>query len=390
MRKNSSLRMAVPPDSMKKPGDALLKWYRAEGRSYPWRQTNDPYRVWLSEILLQQTRIPVALKYYEKILESFPNLQALVQAREERFLSLWSGAGYYSRARNMLRCAREITDRFGGKFPQEYGALRSLPGIGRYTAGALRNVCFEQFTPAIDANIGRVLARLTDNRSLAQSNEYIRSAEKAYTFLGSKLKPSEFFQAMMELGERVCLPQPRCAQCPLRAHCMAVKNDTAAIIPLRRRKKAIEEHYWHMLVLRKNGSSFYALNGSRGFLSHAWLFPDLFSRQKMARAALLEEFRRKWKIEMDEIVPAGSVRHTVTFRKLAVCIYTASSFRIANGTGRWIQDGKLSEVHTSSVTAKVLASLSANPESSIRSGAGAVENKTEENQPRYSNSRQSV
>jgi A/G-specific adenine glycosylase len=375
---------------MKKLGNALLQWYRAEGLPYPWRQTSDPYRVWLSEILLQQTRIPVALRYYEKILQSFPSLESLVDAREEKFLSLWSGVGYYSRARNMLRCAREIHERFGGKFPDDYDSLRSLPGIGRYTAGALRNICFERLTPAIDGNIGRVLARLTDNRSSMQSSEYVRAVEKTYTDFASQLKPSEFFQAMMELGERICLPEPRCPKCPVRSFCLAANKDTASSIPVRRPKKATEEHYWHLLVLRKNGCSFYALNASRGFLQDAWLFPDLLNRRKLSDADLQQEFQKKWKIEVSKIRGVGRIRHTVTFRKILVCIYTADSFRIANGTGRWIQDHELSEVHTSSVTAKVFAALAASPELSIQNDPATAGNKKAENRRRYSSSRQSV
>src|SRR5262245_10454584 len=128
----------------------LLTWYRKNRILYPWRRTRDPYRIWLSEILLQQTRIPVVLQYYEKILKRFPTLKSLAKAKDDDFISAWSGIGYYARARNMLSCAREIVSDQGGQFPQDCESLLRLPGIGRYTMGAIRNLCFDQLTPAID------------------------------------------------------------------------------------------------------------------------------------------------------------------------------------------------------------------------------------------------
>ena len=138
----------------------LLSWYPKNRILYPWRKTKDPYKVWLSEILLQQTRIPVVLKYYEKILLRFPSMEDLTERRESEFLALWSGLGYYKRAHAMLECARVIAEKYNGKFPSSVDELLSLPGIGPYTAGAIRNVCFGKLTPSLDGNIRRVLSRI--------------------------------------------------------------------------------------------------------------------------------------------------------------------------------------------------------------------------------------
>src|SRR5262245_39697566 len=142
----------------------LIQWYRKNRIVYPWRKTKDPYKIWLSEILLQQTRIPIVLSFYPRILERFPDVFELARANDSEFLSLWSGIGYYARAHNMLKCARQIVEKHGGIFPREIDALLALPGIGTYTAGAIRNVCFQELTPALDGNIRRVLSRVVMKR----------------------------------------------------------------------------------------------------------------------------------------------------------------------------------------------------------------------------------
>jgi A/G-specific adenine glycosylase len=193
---------------------ALLLWYDKNRRDLPWRRTRDPYAIWLSEIMLQQTRVAAVLERYRIFLERFPNIESLASASEDAVLAAWSGLGYYRRARMLHRCAGEIVARHGRRFPETAAALRELPGIGRYTAAAIASIAFGEAVAVVDGNVERVLERVAGgNLSVAESWE--RAQE-----LLSKSRPGDFNQAMMELGATVCLPrEPRCAVCPVRGLC---------------------------------------------------------------------------------------------------------------------------------------------------------------------------
>lgn len=183
----------------------LLEWYDREARVLPWRENTDPYRVWVSEIMLQQTRVEAVMPYYERFLSAFPTLADLAAAPEEQLLKLWEGLGYYSRARNLQKAAREALERFGG-LPGTVKELSSLPGIGAYTAGAVASIAFSQPVPAVDGNVLRVFARLTDNHGDVLSPSVRRESEKTVSAIIPKDRPGDFNQAVMDLGATVCLP----------------------------------------------------------------------------------------------------------------------------------------------------------------------------------------
>src|SRR5208337_4015459 len=193
----------------------LLAWYDTHARKLPWRapprakKTRDPYAIWLSEIMLQQTRVAAVIEHYRIFLERFPNVQALAAASEEAVLAAWSGLGYYRRARMMHRCARQITAQHGGCFPHDSESLRALPGIGRYTAAAIGSIAFAEAVAVVDGNVERVLQRFTGiNLSTPQVWQHAQA-------LLAETRPGDFNQAMMELGATVCLPrEPRCLSCP--------------------------------------------------------------------------------------------------------------------------------------------------------------------------------
>lgn len=193
---------------------ALLSWYDRNRRDLPWRRTRDPYAIWLSEIMLQQTRVAAVLEHYRIFLERFPSIAVLAEASEDAVLAAWSGLGYYRRARMLHGCAREIVAHHGGRFPGTAAALRELPGIGRYTAAAIASIVFGEAVAVVDGNVERVLQRIGGHNLTAAGNW-----ERAQELL-SKSRPGDFNQAMMELGATVCLPrEPRCAVCPVRALC---------------------------------------------------------------------------------------------------------------------------------------------------------------------------
>jgi A/G-specific adenine glycosylase len=201
---------------------ALLRWYDRHRRDLPWRKTRDPYRIWLSEIMLQQTRVAAVLDHYRVFLERFPNVQALAAASEDAVLAAWSGLGYYRRARMLHQAARQIAEQHGGGFPQNSTALLALPGIGRYTAAAVASIAFDEPVAVVDGNVERVLQRFTGiNLTAAQTWQH------AQALLASS-RPGDFNQAMMELGATVCVPRaPRCLVCPVRKWC--VTQGTAAL-----------------------------------------------------------------------------------------------------------------------------------------------------------------
>lgn len=216
--------------------ELLLKWYDREKRDLPWRQTQDPYAVWVSEIMLQQTRAETVRAYWTRFLQAFPTVQALARAEEETVLKLWEGLGYYSRARNLHWCAQAVCERFAGRFPEDVAGLRSLPGIGAYTAGAVASIAFGVRTAAVDGNVERVVARLRGIREDVGTPSVRRALLAEAEALVPAARPGDFNQAMMELGARICLPAPRCELCPIRAHCDAFDAGDAVSLPVRQRK----------------------------------------------------------------------------------------------------------------------------------------------------------
>ena len=230
---------------------AILRWYDQNRRHLPWRETRDPYHIWLSEIMLQQTRVAAVLEHYRIFLNRFPDLQALAAASEDAVLAAWSGLGYYRRARLLHRCAKDLVETHGGRFPQNSEALLDLPGIGRYTAAALASIAFAEAVAVVDGNVERVLRRLIDvNLNGPQT------WRRAQALLDHS-RPGDFNQAMMELGATVCLPgEPRCLACPVRKWCATPRTKSGTVpptvsvermSPLRQNKKQI----WCALDWRK-------------------------------------------------------------------------------------------------------------------------------------------
>lgn len=234
----------------------VTRWQQAHGRSHlPWQQTRDPYRVWLSEIMLQQTQVSTVLDYYPRFLARFPDVQALAAAPADDVLALWSGLGYYSRARNLHHCAQQVVAAHGGAFPRSAHELAALPGIGRSTAGAIAAFCFGERAPILDANVRRVLTRLL---GFGEDLAVARSERQLWELAHALLPQDDLAQAMprytqglMDLGAMVCLPRkPLCGQCPLQTECVARAQGTPEAYPVRTRKLARRAESWWLLVLR--------------------------------------------------------------------------------------------------------------------------------------------
>lgn len=226
----------------------LLEWYQRYGRNLPWRMTRDPYRIWLSEVILQQTRVAQGTDYYLRFVERFPTVQALAEASQDEVLKLWQGLGYYSRARNLHAAAQDVMARFGGVFPTNYADVRSLKGVGDYTAAAICSLAYDAPHAVLDGNVFRVLSRLFGVDIPIDTSAGKRFfAELAQSQL-DKESPAVYNQAIMDFGALQCLPaQPRCEVCPFAAQCLAYQHDKVALLPVKQGKTAVRERWFNYL-----------------------------------------------------------------------------------------------------------------------------------------------
>lgn len=254
---------------------SLLQWYDQNGRELPWREeVPDPYKVWVSEIMLQQTRVEAVREFYHRWLERFPTLQALAVADEEDVLRYWNGLGYYSRARNLQAGAREVCNQYGGRFPEEREAALALPGIGAYTAGAILSIVYGKAEPAVDGNVLRVFSRLFCLEGSVQKSALRRAVEAEVVRIQPRQRPGDFNQAIMDLGALVCIPkQPRCHRCPLHLLCQAAESGRAAEFPQRQAKKAVPVEEMQAVMLCWQGRYLLRRRPKRGLLAEMWEFP---------------------------------------------------------------------------------------------------------------------
>ena len=253
----------------------LVDWYKKEARPLPWREEPTPYRVWVSEIMLQQTRIEAAREYFNRFTRAFPTVEALAAAELDDVLKLWEGLGYYSRARNLHKCARTVCETYGGVFPPDAAALRALPGIGDYTAGAILSIAFGLPVPAVDGNVLRIASRITGWDRDVQSTK--KEITRWMTEVVPSDRPGAFNQALMDLGSALCLPAaPRCPDCPLRGLCTAEREGSQARIPVRAPKKDKRPEEKTVFLLRRpDGAVALGQRPKTGLLAGLWEYPNV-------------------------------------------------------------------------------------------------------------------
>ena len=311
---------------------ALLEWFDRVRRDLPWRRSprhRDPYSVWISEIMLQQTRVAVVIPYYERFLDRFPTVQDLAAASEEEVLSLWSGLGYYRRARQLHAAARMIVSRYDGVFPRKLGDVLSLPGIGRYTSGAILSITDDQCLPAVDGNVVRVASRI-----FGRTFDTPPEAEREVTAWIDPERPGDFNQALMELGATVCLPrQPQCLACPVHDLCQT-RGEHVVTRP-RARSVAVEEEY----LLRTNGDLVWLVQrpADSTLMPSLWELPAGTSGGKLL----------------------GSVKHAITFRSIEARVYGKTTGgkamgRRPAGSGRWMAREEALAAPLTGLTRKIL------------------------------------
>ena len=347
----------------------LYRWYRKNQRPLPWRLDPTPYRVWISEIMLQQTQIKTVIPYYDRFIRRFPDVSSLAPASEEEVLTLWSGLGYYKRALNILKAARHIVKFHSGIFPEDYKTILSLPGIGRYTAGAVCSIALNQPHPIVDGNIRRVITRLRGIRKPIP--------EKFFWDQMSAWEPerraSIFNQAMMELGATICTPaQPLCSRCPVQAFCVARRKNLQSVIPTPRSRKSVENMEILILVLRHK-TKVLLIRQEDSFIPGLWGFPygDVLPGQSPVESAV--RLGKKLFGAVMSIEYRTAVRHSITNHRILAHIITGEikkTYLLSHKKGsgiQWVNDLQLRQLLTSSLFLKALANVS--PRVSRRGGA---------------------
>ena len=272
---------------------ALLGWYRRDRASLPWRGTSDPYRIWVSEVMLQQTRIATVLRYYRNFLKAFPTIESLARSSRERVLERWAGMGYYRRAENLHGAARAVVQKFGGKFPRDFAQARQLPGVGDYTARAILSIAYKEPLAVLDGNVARVLARLYRLPGQSAERRFQQAAKTRLEVLLSRREPGNFNQAMMELGQSVCLLRaPRCPRCPLRGFCSAYEAGDVEGFPYRRKKTPSRRLVLACLVLRSGSNVFLVRGLPEGLMQGLWNFPSAFGPNRVSARAELQNWAK--------------------------------------------------------------------------------------------------
>ncbi|MFO0758371.1 MAG: A/G-specific adenine glycosylase [Byssovorax sp.] len=299
-----------------------VRWFDAAARDLPWRRRRDPYAVWLSEIMLQQTRVETVIPYFERFLERFPDVTALARAEPDEVLSLWSGLGYYRRARQLHAAAKAVADRHGGAFPGEAAALRDLPGVGAYTAGAIASIAFGKREPLVDGNVARVFARLEGLAEPVGSTAMTKALWERASALVPADRPGRFNEALMELGATVCTPKdPACKRCPLESICVARAEGRVAELPVAASKRPVPSVSMVALVLTRGAEVLLARRAEGGLFGGLWEPP-------MVEAASIGEAKKAlgWlglgrSVKLAEV---GTVKHVLTHRELTVHVARGS------------------------------------------------------------------
>ncbi len=323
--------------------EALLVWYAARKRQLPWRGSRDPYVVWVSEVMLQQTRVETVRKYFERWMIQFPTIESLAAAPVDAVLQQWEGLGYYRRAHNLHAAACKLVSARGGRIPATTAELRQLPGVGKYTAAAIAAIAFGEDEIALDGNLRRVLARLldleVDPRSAAGERRLLDGAMQ----LLPPGRASDFNQALMDLGATICLPRdPTCHTCPLANHCLAFGRDVVAERPVRRKKPPIPHHMVAAGVIEREGKVLIARRPLGGLLGGLWEFPGgKVEPGESLRACLLRELKEELGVKVEARESVGTFTHAYTHFRVTVHAFMC---RLTDGTPESLEHSQLTWV----------------------------------------------
>lgn len=321
----------------------LLEWYDSHRRSLPWRDTNDAYCIWLSEIILQQTRVVQGLDYYLRFVERWPGVAELAAATEDDVLKQWQGLGYYSRARNLLKAARQVMTDFGGRFPTRYADLIYLKGVGPYTAAAIASFSGNEPVAVVDGNVYRVLSRLYDVETPIDSTEGRKLFRSLAAGLLDKRNPGLHNQAMMELGALVCTPSsPRCEACPLHDKCLARSNGTTAVRPVKQGKLKIRDRWFYYLIFKYNDTFWIHRRNTDDIWQGLWEFVNAEQTEPLSEGTIDNLIhtllpREEW-TAVESIVPVvQDTHHQLTHQRLHINCFIMNLLREVHPKGEFEQ-----------------------------------------------------
>ncbi len=342
----------------------LLAWYAKNKRALPWRATRDPYRIWLAEILLQQTRVEAVIPYYEKFLARFPDVFALADAPLDDVLKTWEGAGYYARARNLHRAAKLVAHERGGNFPRTVDALLELPGVGRYTAGAVASIAFNVNTPVVDGNVARVVCRVYGIREDPKARATQEQLWKIAADLLPKGHAREFNQALMELGATICIPKnPRCLLCPVQKTCVARTLGLQNVLPAKRAKKELPHKIIAAGVIYKRGNILIQQRLSKGLLGGLWEFPGgKLKVNESLEQCVAREVREELGIEIRVGEKIIAVEHAYSHFSITLhafrCEFVSGRVKLSSAQRfKWVRPRELEQYAFPAANKKVIAAL---------------------------------
>lgn len=326
---------------------ALISWFKAEMRDLPWRKDKDPYKVWVSEVMLQQTRVDTVIPYFNRFIEKYPDVESLAKADEQELLKMWEGLGYYSRVKNLHSAVKEVQERYGGVIPDDEKKFRELKGVGPYTAGAVLSIAYNKPVPAVDGNVMRVISRifnLTDDISKTATR---RKIEKVVSEIISVKDPSSFNQGMMELGALVCTPRnPSCLLCPVREYCRAFHAGTERDLPVKtKQKKGKKIDYIAVVLKDQTGKILIRKRPDEGLLASLWEFP-MIEAEKLSKnvlPALEKQFFNKYGAEIRIDKPLCMVEHVFSHLSWRIQAYQGTY------TGEIEENSRLKAVPTEKV-----------------------------------------
>ncbi len=355
-------RSSFSPSTLRRLRQALLAWYGRSARDLPWRRTDDPYSVLVSEYMLQQTQVKTVLSYYDAFLSRFPTFQALVAAKDDDVRAAWSGLGYYRRARNLQAASRRILLECDGRIPDSFDTLLELPGVGPYTAAALASLIHKLPHAAVDGNVERVLSRLVDEqRLLSESAPRKRIAALAQE-LFDPAHPTIWNQAVMELGATICAPtRPRCGECPWKPHCRAYASGNPERLPRTKPDRRTAKVERAVGVFRKNGAVLLVRRSHKTLLDGTWELPGVDVSSVTHSKRLLAEHLESWLGRQVSVgTELASIQHALTYRRVRVRAFEAHTQPLPRShpnDRRWILQAEVTALPTSSMTLKLLAKL---------------------------------
>ena len=321
----------------------LLEWYDANKRDLPWRKVKDPYRIWVSEVMLQQTQVDTVIPYYERFLSRFPTLTDLAEAEEEEVLKHWEGLGYYSRARNLHQAVKEVQERYGGEVPQDPKAIAKLKGVGAYTAGAIASIAFGLAEPAVDGNVMRVISRLLLVEEEIDRVKTRRLVEEIVRPLIPRERAGDFNQALMELGALVCTPKaPQCLTCPVQEVCRAYPLGRQTELPIKGKKRKLKTVNLVAGVVQRGDLVLIRRRPEEGLLAKMYEFPTVEYRDEDPLETITRYLYETYGLKVQGASPASSVQHTFSHLIWDIAVFHFSiPHKVAEGMeagkdGRWV------------------------------------------------------